>query len=1122
MASLEQVAACLLIPVRKETPDELIGKLDLAGVLDAIGKVESSLGVLYLHSWDTAMQAAIASASAVFNAGKGPVKDTEIAAALDAMAQELGPGMQELTAEQAGKLLSASYLLGRYLAARFAEFTPKLQQIDELAQAWLKADNLYWVGNYYSAQLGQTVADAVRYLAIEQGLGRADVGRALKTTLGSQFKTLTDTYWRGLAGTAAERARSFGGVQTLVEAEIEEYEILPVGDERTCAKCMEIAKHTFRTEHAVALRDAVMAADDPEAVKALHPWLSMEEVQGATTEELVGLGQSLPPYHFWCRCTYVVTSFSETVAKAAPLELKIEQPAPAQEMLPGDLGNLEFLGSGAHLGGAGEKYIYRDPATGQAYLFKPAVSKGGSPEPFRAYVQQGASDVAKRIFEPGEFIEIRVVADPSGRLGTLQKLLPDVAGDLKAIPWQTLTAEQLKQIQREHVLDWAIGNFDSHPGNFIVAGGQVYGIDKEQAFRYLAQGDSWKMSLKYHPNAVYGEQEPLYNMLYRAFGKNDVDLDLQTVLPALQRLEAIPDLEYRAIWRPYAEALKGKGQAAEDLLDLIVKRKHEVREQFKAFYSDLLKQRYGGSGKAFKIKFLFADETTGAGLDALPLAARVLTKAELQAMDVKSLKQLARAQKIKYGSQMNKAELVEALADPDNAAAVSVRAKERLRAALEAKLAKAPKVIPMPPAPGADPFTDLGAIPARRHGVAVRRDKRIVEGQQVNICRINAAGREGWRLNCKITKPHHAQIQAAMRQNGAREIYLRRPAGRWANGVMEYAETGEDVVKALEWITHSNGVTVELRFVPDGLDKIYAMNGYFEARVFGTQGQAAATALRESLDKLGLADVAAVPSAEDDQILRLSRLLWQHAPAADARLPADTRTIAQLEQALRDAGIDPARAARLVEKEVAPGYVTYTDIETVNECRQAGALYAWRGVDKADDVVSIVTPNGSGLASTRLRWFDCLPGEGASESSDMKSGGADNAFLRLAVQSVKGSASYNLSFGSGEYQLIYDLKLLERTDWYFYHGDSFGTTKPEMMARRLSPKESVAYLNASYKRDNEVMLRRGIGLQYLTAIHTNADYKRTSLIGKLKQAGITEINGVPVEQFVVVRTKLGL
>ncbi|MGE5551506.1 MAG: hypothetical protein ACM3ZC_13420 [Bacteroidota bacterium] len=1119
MASLEHIAACLLIPVSKDTRADLIGKLDLAGILDTIGKVESSLGVLYLHSWDTAMQAAIAAASAVFNAGKGPIGEKDIAAALDAMAEELGPGMQELTAEQAGKLLSASYLLGRHLAAKFAEFTPKLQQIDELAQAWLKADNFYWVGNYYSAQLGQTISDAVRHLAIEQGLGRDDVGRALKATFGSQFKDQTGTYWRGLAGTAAERARSFGGVQSLVEAEVDEYEILPVGDERTCDKCMELAKHTFRTEHAVALRDAVMAADNPEAIKALHPWLSMEEVQGASTEELVGLGQALPPYHFWCRCTYVVTSFSETVAKAVPLELKVEQPAPAQETLPGDLGNLEFLGSGAHLGGAGEKYIYRDPATGQAYLFKPAVSKSGSPEPFRAYVQQGASDVAKRIYGPGDFIEIKVVTDPNGRLGTLQQLLPDVAGDLKKIQWQSLTPEQLKRVQREHVLDWAIGNFDSHPGNFIAAGGQIYGIDKEQAFRYLAQGDSWKMSLTYHPNAKYGEVEPLYNTIYRAFAKNEVDLDLQTVLPALQRLEAIPDIEYRAIWRPYAEVLKGKGQAAEDLLDLIVKRKHEVREQFKAFYTDLLKARYGGGGKAFKVKFLFADETTGSGLEELPLAARVLTKAELQAMDLKSLKQLAKAQKIKYGSQMNKAELVEALADPDNAAAVSVKAKERLRATLEAKLARqAPKVIPMPTPLGTDPFDDLAAIPARRHGVAVRRDKKIVEGQQVNICRINAAGREGWRLNCKITKPHHAQIEAAMRQAGARETYLRRPMGNWTKGVLEFDDVGGNVVKALQMTTQAHGATVEIRFVPDGIDKIHAMDGYFEARVFGAQGQAAATALRESLDKLGLADLAGVPGPEDEQIMRLSRLLWQHAPAVEAKMPLQGRTVDALEQALRGVGVDPARAARLVEKEVVPGYVTYTDIEVANECRQAGAIYAWCGVEDLDDVVKIVSPGGTGLASTRLRWFDCLSGKGASESSDMKCGGADSAFLRLAVQSVQGKASYSSSFGNGDYQLIFDLNVLERTDWYFYSKDSFGTTAPSSMARRLSPKESVTYLNNNYRGDNEVMMRRGVGLQYLTAIHTDSDYKRLSLINKLKQHGIHEINRVPVEKFVVVQS----
>ncbi len=58
-------------------------------------------------------------------------------------------------------------------------------------------------------------------------------------------------------------------------------------------------------EEAVALRDALINAKDPEEVKQIAPWRKPEEIEGKPTRKLPK-GMALPPYHFNCRTRTVM------------------------------------------------------------------------------------------------------------------------------------------------------------------------------------------------------------------------------------------------------------------------------------------------------------------------------------------------------------------------------------------------------------------------------------------------------------------------------------------------------------------------------------------------------------------------------------------------------------------------------------------------------------------------------------------------------------------------------------------------------------------------------------------------------------------------------------------------
>jgi hypothetical protein len=93
---------------------------------------------------------------------------------------------------------------------------------------------------------------------------------------------------------------------------------------------------------------------------------------------------------------------------------------------------------------------------------------------------------------------------------------------------------------------------------------------------------------------------------------------------------------------------------------------------------------------------------------------------------------------------------------------------------------------------------------------------------------------------------------------------------------------------------------------------------------------------------------------------------------------------------------------------------------------------------------------------------------------------------------------------------------MERTDWYAYEGDSFGSSDPSALAGRLSPVEFIQRMATSYRYGNEIMFRHGIAKETFIGISCQSNALRAELLEKFKQAHITAVNGIPIEDFVKV------
>ena len=366
-------------------------------------------------------------------------------------------------------------------------------------------------------------------------------------------------------------------------------------------------------------------------------------------------GLMLPPRHPRCRCGCkyhhvipVVPASSTAAPTASPAQPDPDYVEPeVPDSLEYDPSDFTYVGS--HQMGTGEMHQYQD-ATGQEWIFKPAQTKynGQQPEPFRAYAQEAGYKV-QYIVDPESSVPVSTITmdTPNGqKFGALQMRMEnlDSSFDLKA--WQTgggtiPSPEVLQQLQREHVTDWLMCNYDTHGGNFLLTNdGMLIGVDKEQAFRYIGKFDAQTMSYSFHPNSYIGETEPIYNTVYRKFAHGELDLNLNDTLAYIKRVEAIPDAEYREIFREYAEALHGKGPQAEQLLDKIVSRKQNLRTTFENFYGELLTER-----KGVPTTFQFTDAVATAA--AQTVQTTVMSSAALSSMSLSDLQQLAKQQGIK-------------------------------------------------------------------------------------------------------------------------------------------------------------------------------------------------------------------------------------------------------------------------------------------------------------------------------------------------------------------------------------------------------------------------------------------------------------------------------------------
>lgn len=143
-----------------------------------------------------------------------------------------------------------------------------------------------------------------------------------------------------------------------------------------------------------------------------------------------------------------------------------------------------------------------------------------------------------------------------------------------------------------------------------------------------------------------------------------------------------------------------------------------------------------------------------------------------------------------------------------------------------------------------------------------------------------------------------------------------------------------------------------------------------------------------------------------------------------------------------------------------------------------------------------------GLMSSHERYSRGQPLEGMSTLEDLDSGGGDSVFCRTIVDSAQQTPTKQ-TIPPGRYHIVMGPELFDRTDWYSYPSDYYGSTSRDYFDHRYSPQELLAHQKQrgleqldEDKNDaqvaNEQMFRTGIGSQAFRGIacHSNSNDRK--------------------------------
>ena len=180
----------------------------------------------------------------------------------------------------------------------------------------------------------------------------------------------------------------------------------------------------------------------------------------------------------------------------------------------------------APFGGIHEKRLYRDQ-NGNQWIYKPDKQMGG----VRAMIESLVSEIYRwvDIYTPPVFVH-----QLDQYIGCIQPVLSNVK-TLSPDP-NDWTENQTRLVVMSQVIRWLCSDHDGNYSNYLALPDLAIPIDAGQAYRFFG---SDKLSIDYHPNAVFSTPEPLTNIFWQAVKEKKATFEKEWLIEVVEKVEKI-------------------------------------------------------------------------------------------------------------------------------------------------------------------------------------------------------------------------------------------------------------------------------------------------------------------------------------------------------------------------------------------------------------------------------------------------------------------------------------------------------------------------------------------------------------------------------------------------------
>ena len=289
------------------------------------------------------------------------------------------------------------------------------------------------------------------------------------------------------------------------------------------------------------------------------------------------------------------------------------------------------------IGGSHDMYKCHIKGKRGTFYLKPGIRKDGAQIDLYRSEAMKASYLIQKIVNPDNAVFADVVQVRGTKIGLNEdsmitcSIIEEIPSSTSYNGWynenkSTLSSKEVSSFIQECMADYLLFSYDTKAENFLRDKyGNTYGIDKEQALKYIleptfAKQDKTTGEYTFDTSfSKHNSQESdfnncgiIYIVIFDKISQGKIDLNndnIDAAMKTLERVEAVDDEQYKQIFKGFVDSFiespaiedkimfytkKGmserdaKEQVKNDLYDSLLARKYNLRSEFITYFDKIL------------------------------------------------------------------------------------------------------------------------------------------------------------------------------------------------------------------------------------------------------------------------------------------------------------------------------------------------------------------------------------------------------------------------------------------------------------------------------------------------------------------------------------------------------